>query len=223
MSIFDAIKKGVLEQFNSSVTVEMILISVAIAFVISLFIVFIYKKTFSGVVYNKSTVLTIVIISMVTAMVIRTINSNLSLSLGMVGALSIVRFRTAIKEPVDTAFLFWAITAGIMTGAGLYVISIVGSLFLGILYYVLYLLDVKAKSQYLLVVAYREEGATAVESIIKTIKKKKLKSKSLSGNLMELTYEIEYDPVIDEVMKKLQKTAGVRNVNLVTYTSEYGL
>ncbi len=132
MSIFDAIKKGVLEQFNSSVTVEMILISVAIAFVISLFIVFIYKKTFSGVVYNKSTVLTIVIISMVTAMVIRTINSNLSLSLGMVGALSIVRFRTAIKEPVDTAFLFWAITAGIMTGAGLYVISIVGSLFLGI-------------------------------------------------------------------------------------------
>ena len=223
MSILDAIKKGVLEQFNSSVTVEMILISVAIAFVISLFIVFIYKKTFSGVVYNKSTVLTIVIISMVTAMVIRTINSNLSLSLGMVGALSIVRFRTAIKEPVDTAFLFWAITAGIMTGAGLYVISIVGSLFLGILYYVLYLLDVKAKSQYLLVVAYREEGATAVESIIKTIKKKKLKSKSLSGNLMELTYEIEYDPVIDEVMKKLQKTAGVRNVNLVTYTSEYGL
>lgn len=223
MSIFDAIKKGVLEQFNSSVTVEMILISVAIAFVISLFIVFIYKKTFSGVVYNKSTVLTIVIISMVTAMVIRTINSNLSLSLGMVGALSIVRFRTAIKEPVDTAFLFWAITAGIMTGAGLYVISIVGSLFLGILYYVLYLLDVKAKSQYLLVVAYREEGATAVESIIKTIKKKKLKSKSLSGNLMELTYEIEYDPVIDEVMKKLQKTEGVRNVNLVTYTSEYGL
>jgi uncharacterized membrane protein YhiD involved in acid resistance len=223
MSIFDAIKKGVLEQFNSSVTVEMILISVAIAFVISLFIVFIYKKTFSGVVYNKSTVLTIVIISMVTAMVIRTINSNLSLSLGMVGALSIVRFRTAIKEPVDTAFLFWAITAGIMTGAGLYVISIVGSLFLGILYYMLYLLDVKAKSQYLLVVAYREEGATAVESIIKTINKKKLKSKSLSGNLMELTYEIEYDPVIDEVMKKLQKTAGVRNVNLVTYTSEYGL
>ncbi len=223
MSIFDAIKKGVLEQFNSSVTVEMILISVAIAFVISLFIVFIYKKTFSGVVYNKSTVLTIVIISMVTAMVIRTINSNLSLSLGMVGALSIVRFRTAIKEPVDTAFLFWAITAGIMTGAGLYVISIVGSLFLGILYYVLYLLDVKAKSQYLLVVAYREEGATAVESIIKTINKKKLKSKSLSGNLMELTYEIEYDPVIDEVMKKLQKTEGVRNVNLVTYTSEYGL
>lgn len=223
MSILDAIKKGVLEQFNSSVTIEMILISVAIAFAISLFIVFIYKKTFSGVVYNKSTVLTIVIISMVTAMVIRTINSNLSLSLGMVGALSIVRFRTAIKEPVDTAFLFWAITAGIMTGAGLYVISVVGSLFLGILYYVIYLLDVKAKSQYLLVIAYREEGAGAVENIIKSISKKKLKSKSLSGSLMELTYEVEYNSTIDEVMRQLQKTEGVRNVNLVTYTNEYGL
>ncbi|MGI6510695.1 MAG: DUF4956 domain-containing protein [Erysipelotrichaceae bacterium] len=224
MSILDAIKKGVLEQFNSSVTVEMILVSLAVAFVISLFIVFIYKKTFSGVVYNKSTVLTIVIISMVTAMVIRTINSNLSLSLGMVGALSIVRFRTAIKEPVDTAFLFWAITAGIMSGAGLYVISIVGSLALGLLYYILYLADVKAKSQYLLVVAYREEAALEVENIIKSINKKKLKSKSLSDKgLMELTYEVEYNPTIDDTMRQLQKIEGVRNVNLVTYTNEYGL
>ncbi len=224
MSILDAIKKGVLEQFNSSVTVEMILISLAVAFVISLFIVFIYKKTFSGVVYNKSTVLTIVIIAMVTAMVIRTINSNLSLSLGMVGALSIVRFRTAIKEPIDTAFLFWAITAGIMSGAGLYVISIVGSLALGLLYYLLYLVDVKAKSQYLLVVAYREAAALEVENIIKSINKKKLKSKSLSDKgLMELTYEVEYDSSIDDMMRKLQKVDGVRNVNLVTYTNEYGL
>lgn len=224
MSILDAIKKGVLEQFNSSVTVEMILISLAVAFVISLFIVFIYKKTFSGVVYNKSTVLTIVIIAMVTAMVIRTINSNLSLSLGMVGALSIVRFRTAIKEPIDTAFLFWAITAGIMSGAGLYVISIVGSLALGLLYYLLYLVDVKAKSQYLLVVAYREAAALEVENIIKSINKKKLKSNSLSDKgLMELTYEVEYDSSIDDMMRKLQKVDGVRNVNLVTYTNEYGL
>lgn len=202
----------------------MILVSLAVAFVISLFIVFIYKKTFSGVVYNKSTVLTIVIISMVTAMVIRTINSNLSLSLGMVGALSIVRFRTAIKEPVDTAFLFWAITAGIMSGAGLYVISIVGSLALGLLYYILYLADVKAKSQYLLVVAYREEAALEVENIIKSINRKKLKSKSLSDRgLMELTYEVEYNPTIDDTMRQLQKIEGVRNVNLVTYTNEYGL
>ena len=206
MSILDAIKKGVLEQFNSSVTVEMILISLAVAFVISLFIVFIYKKTFSGVVYNKSTVLTIVIIAMVTAMVIRTINSNLSLSLGMVGALSIVRFRTAIKEPIDTAFLFWAITAGIMSGAGLYVISIVGSLALGLLYYLLYLVDVKAKSQYLLVVAYREAAALEVENIIKSINKKKLKSKSLSDKgLMELTYEVEYDSSIDDMMRNSKR------------------
>lgn len=224
MSIIDAIKKSVLEQFSSSVTVEMILISLAVAFVVSVFIIFIYKKTFSGVVYNKSTSLTIVILAMVTAMVIRTINSNLSLSLGMVGALSIVRFRTAVKEPIDTAFLFWAITAGIMSGAGLYVISIVGSLALGLLYYLIYLADIKAKSQYLLVIAFNEEAVSNVENIIGSITKKKLKSKSLSASgLLELTYEVEYNPSIDEAMKMLQRTSGVRNVNLVTYTNEYGL
>ncbi len=224
MSIIDAIKKSVLEQFSSSVTVEMILISLAVAFVVSVFIIFIYKKTFSGVVYNKSTSLTIVILAMVTAMVIRTINSNLSLSLGMVGALSIVRFRTAVKEPIDTAFLFWAITAGIMSGAGLYVISIVGSLALGLLYYLIYLADIKAKSQYLLVIAFNEEAVSNVENIIGSISKKKLKSKSLSASgLLELTYEVEYNPSIDEAMKMLQRTSGVRNVNLVTYTNEYGL
>ena len=97
MNIIDAIKNSVLEQFNGSISVEMILISLLVSFVISLFIVFVYKKTFSGVVYNKTIVMTIVMIAMVTSMVIRTINSNLSLSLGMVGALSIIRFRTAIK------------------------------------------------------------------------------------------------------------------------------
>ena len=111
-----------------------------------------------------------------------------------------------------------------MSGAGLYVISIVGSLALGLLYYLLYLVDVKAKSQYLLVVAYREAAALEVENIIKSINKKKLKSKSLSDKgLMELTYEVEYDSSIDDMMRKLQKVDGVRNVNLVTYTNEYGL
>ena len=124
MNIIDAIKNSVLEQFNGSISVEMILISLLVSFVISLFIVFVYKKTFSGVVYNKTIVMTIVMIAMVTSMVIRTINSNLSLSLGMVGALSIIRFRTAIKEPMDTAFLFWAIVSGIMCGAGLYFIAV---------------------------------------------------------------------------------------------------
>ena len=222
MNIIDAIKNSVLEQFNGSISVEMILISLLVSFVISLFIVFVYKKTFSGVVYNKTIVMTIVMIAMVTSMVIRTINSNLSLSLGMVGALSIIRFRTAIKEPMDTAFLFWAIVSGIMCGAGLYFIAVCGSLLLGLLFYVLYLMDIKAKSQYLLVVIYKSENSQIVESKLDSLTKKKLKSKSVSGNnVVEVTYEVEYDNTVDELMKSL--SGDVRNVNLVTYTNDYGL
>lgn len=222
MNIIDAIKNSVLEQFNGSISVEMILISLLVSFVISLFIVFVYKKTFSGVVYNKTIVMTIVMIAMVTSMVIRTINSNLSLSLGMVGALSIIRFRTAIKEPMDTAFLFWAIVSGIMCGAGLYFIAVCGSLLLGLLFYVLYLMDIKAKSQYLLVVIYKSENSQIVESKLESLTKKKLKSKSVSGNnVIEVTYEVEYDNTVDELMKSL--SGDVRNVNLVTYTNDYGL
>ena len=217
-----AIKNSVLEQFNGSISVEMILISLLVSFVISLFIVFVYKKTFSGVVYNKTIVMTIVMIAMVTSMVIRTINSNLSLSLGMVGALSIIRFRTAIKEPMDTAFLFWAIVSGIMCGAGLYFIAVCGSLLLGLLFYVLYLMDIKAKSQYLLVVIYKSENSQVVESKLDSLTKKKLKSKSVNGNnVIEVTYEVEYDNTVDELMKSL--SGDVRNVNLVTYTNDYGL
>ncbi len=222
MNIIDAIKNSVLEQFNGSISVEMILISLLVSFVISLFIVFVYKKTFSGVVYNKTIVMTIVMIAMVTSMVIRTINSNLSLSLGMVGALSIIRFRTAIKEPMDTAFLFWAIVSGIMCGAGLYFIAVCGSLLLGLLFYVLYLMDIKAKSQYLLVVIYKSENSQIVESKLDSLTKKKLKNKSVSGNnVIEVTYEVEYDNTVDELMKSL--SGDVRNVNLVTYTNDYGL
>ena len=222
MNIIDAIKNSVLEQFNGSISVEMILISLLVSFVISLFIVFVYKKTFSGVVYNKTIVMTIVMIAMVTSMVIRTINSNLSLSLGMVGALSIIRFRTAIKEPMDTAFLFWAIVSGIMCGAGLYFIAVCGSLLLGLLFYVLYLMDIKAKSQYLLVVIYKSENSQVVEGKLDSLTKKKLKSKSVSGNnVIEVTYEVEYDNTVDELMKSL--SGDVRNVNLVTYTNDYGL
>ena len=103
------------------------MLSLIVAFIIGLFIIYVYRKTYTGVVYSKAFALCILMLSMVTAMIIRTISSNISLSLGMVGALSIVRFRTAVKEPVDTGFMFWGISAGIMAGAGLYVPALIAS------------------------------------------------------------------------------------------------
>jgi len=224
MSIVDAIKNSVLEQFSQSISVSMILCSLVVAFLISLFIVLVYKKTFSGIVFNKSSVLTIIMLAMTTAMIIRTINSNLSLSLGMVGALSIVRFRTAIKDPVDTSFMFWAITAGIMSGAGLYVVAAVGSLCVGLLFYIVYLMDVKAKAQYLLVVIYNAVAEEEVKSVLETIKKKNLKSRSANAaGTLELTFEVTYGNDVDQAITSLQAINGIKTVNLVTYTNDYGL
>lgn len=222
MSIIDAIKDSVLAQTTSALTVPQILLSLLVAFVCALYIAFIYRKTFSGIVYNRSYVLTLFLLTLVTAMIIRTINSNLSLSLGMVGALSIVRFRTAIKEPVDTAFMFWGITAGIMSGAGLYLIALAGTLFLGILFYIVYTTNVKASSQYLLVVSYSLGAEEAVDSLINSIKKSKFKSKvSLSKDTLEVTYEVQMDD--DSIVNKLQNLEGVKHVSLITFQNEIGL
>ena len=220
----ETISNILLEQFNGPVTVGMICASLACAFVVSIFIVVVYNKTYSGVVYNKTIALCIMLLAMVTAMIIRTINSNLSLSLGMVGALSIVRFRTAIKEPVDTAFMFWAITAGIMSGAGLYVIAIIASLVVGVCFYIAFMVGTKAKSQYLLVVIYNAVAEEGVQEILKTITKKNLKSKSLSGgNQVEITYEIDYSKDTETLMTSIEAVEGVRTVNLVSYRTDFGL
>ena len=164
------------------------------------------------------------LLAMVVAMIIRTINSNLSLSLGMVGALSIVRFRTAVKEPLDTSFMFWAITAGIMSGAGLYITGIVATLLLGVVYYVSYMVGSKAKSQYLLVVRYSTQAEAAVSEALRTVTKKQLKSKSVNNlNVCELTYEIEYSKNTDALMTSLQNIEGVKTVNLVSFNNEIGM
>ena len=157
MSVVDTIKKSVLDNFTGTVSVGAMLLSLLIAFAIGLFIVYVYRKTYTGVVYSKAYALCIIMLAMVTAMIIRTISSNISLSLGMVGALSIVRFRTAIKEPVDTSFMFWGISAGIMAGAGLYIPSIVASLCIGVLYFGAYLMGFRVSNRYLLVLNIMKE------------------------------------------------------------------
>ncbi len=211
-------------QFNGPVSVPMILTSLLVSCIVSVYIIIIYRKTFNGIVYNKSMPLCILLLSMVTAMIIRTINSNLSLSLGMVGALSIVRFRTAIKDPVDTAFMFWAITAGIMSGANLYFISIVGSLLLGILYYVFYLTDTKAKTPYLLIIRYDMEAEERLNDALAGLSRKNLRSKSTSEKgVAEVTYEIEKLNHTEAVLFNLQQVRGVISVNLVSYQNDFGM
>ena len=223
MSIIDALKKSILEQFDTSLDIKDVMFSLLVAFLISMLIVLVYRKSFSGIVYQRSTALTIILLTMATSMIIRMINSNLSLSLGMVGALSIVRFRTAIKDPVDTAFLFWAVTAGIMSGTGLYVISVAGSLGIAVIYYASYLVSVKTKKQYLLIVTYDNKLSAKVDEALGRIKKKQIKSKSMTGGLTEVTYQVVYDSTVDDVMTDLKTGIKVKSVNLVAYTNDFGM
>lgn len=220
--MYKSLSDEIINQFTSSVSALDVILSVSIAFIISVYIIYIYKKTFSGVVYNKNISLTIIMLSLVTSLIIRTINANLSLSLGMVGALSIVRFRTAIKEPLDTGFMFWAITAGIMSGAGLYVIALVGSLILGLLFYLAYSINIKAKGQYLLVINYKENKEKDVNLKLEEIKEKKLKNKTInSNNEVEVTYEVVLENT--DYINEIKKTNGVSSVNLISYKNDIGI
>ena len=222
MSFMDMIKKSVISEFTGTITVDKILLSLLVAFVIGVFIVFIYKKTYSGVVYSKSFSLCVILLGMVTAMVIRTISSNLALSLGMVGALSIVRFRTAIKEPTDTVFMFWSITAGIMAGAGLYIVALIASLGIGILYFVGYMLGFKAKHQYLFIIKYDGKIDESITRAIKKLPKTKLKSKSISKNVVELTFEVELKDNETKILDAFKNVEGVFSVSVISYQNDFG-
>ncbi len=227
MSFVDAIKKSVLEEFTGTITIEQMLLSLLIAFMIGIFIVYIYRKTYTGVVYSKAFALCIIMLAMVTALIIRTISSNISLSLGMVGALSIVRFRTAVKEPVDTGFMFWGISAGIMAGAGFYLPAIIGSLILGILYYISYLMGFKVSSRYLLILKYNANAHEEVISTLKKMPKYKLKSKSLYGHEVELTFEMDLrsdknGKIDEDIVDKFSDINGMINASLIAYQNDFG-
>ena len=223
MSFVDIIKNSVIEQFNTGVSMEQIFFSLLAAFAMCLFILLIYRNTFRGVLYSKGFAFSLVLLGMITAVIIRTISSNLALSLGMVGALSIVRFRTAVKDPVDTIFMFWSIAAGIMAGAGLYLPGAIACLTVGVLYYVVCLFSRKGKSPYLLVVRYDPQCQAELKKTLRTLPKHRVKSRTVTKNGAELTLEMSLN--IDEmtVIDTFLNTEGVTDASLVSYESEFGL
>lgn len=229
MSVVDTIKKSVLDNFTGTISAWDMLLSLVIAFAIGMFIIYVYRKTYTGVVYSKAFSLCILMLSMVTAMIIRTISSNISLSLGMVGALSIVRFRTAVKEPVDTGFMFWGISAGIMTGAGLYVPALVASLGIGVLYFVSYLLGFKVSNRYLLVLKYKTKAHEEVMRKLRNIRKFKVRSKSIFGDSIELSLEVDLKEkskkakyLDTSMVDQFNDIDGIINASLIAYQNDFG-
>ncbi len=223
MSFLDMIKNSVVEQFNTGVTMGEMLLSLLVAFLMGLFILLVYRSTFRGVLFSKGFAFSLVLLCMVTAVVIRTISSDLALSLGMVGALSIVRFRTAIKDPVDTIFMFWAIASGIMSGAGLYLPGGLACLLLGILYYLITIIYRKNKCPYLLIIRYDPTKTTAVKKALNSLPKYRVKSRIVTRNGGEMTVEVTLGSNETKIIDTMMAIDGVQDASLVSYEGEFGL
>ncbi|KGR85185.1 DUF4956 domain-containing protein [Lysinibacillus boronitolerans] len=218
----DIFKSNFLEKTTSFSLIDSI-IGLVVAFFIGLFIYAVYKKTFNGVIYSHSFNISLLIMTMATALVIMGISSNVLLSLGMVGALSIVRFRTPIKDPMDLVYIFWAIVSGILCGAGFIPLVIIGAVLIGLVL-LIFVNKITAENPYLLIVKLEEELANAeIERIIAAQTKKfALKSKSImQQNEIETTYEIRVKQNDAKLMDELTKVAGVKSAIMLSYDGNF--
>ena len=221
MTFQDIFKSDFLNNVSSVNLLDMA-IALVLAFGIGMFIFLVYKKTYNGVMYSSSFATTLVALTMITTVVILAVTSNVVLSLGMVGALSIVRFRTAIKEPLDIAFLFWAIAAGIVLAAGLIPLAVIGSVIIG----VILLVFVNRKSHtnpYIVVLRCddRESELKATDFISKQVEKCVVKSKSAQKGSIELNMEIRMKDENTDFVNVLADMNGIQSAVLVSYNGEY--
>lgn len=219
----DVFKDKFLQGFSLStqnLTLPNILISLAIAFALGLLIYFIYKKTYRGVLYSHSFNISLIMLSMVTTLIIMCISSAPALSLGMVGALSIVRYRTAIKDPMDLLYLFWAISVGITLAAGLYVLAALTMVVMILIVYAFYYKRKRGRI-YILIVHY--EGDMADEEILRCLNKFRyqVKSKTIRNTTHELTVELLSNRRGTGFLDKINALQGVKDVNLIQYNGEY--
>lgn len=221
MTFNDIFKSSFLENVTSVSLLDMT-IALALAFCLGVFIFWVYKKTFSGVMYSSGFGVTLIALTMITTLVILAVTSNVVLSLGMVGALSIVRFRTAIKEPLDIAFLFWSIAAGIVLAAGMIPLAVFGSVLIG----VTLLIFVNRKSYinpYIVVLRCdgHESEMRATEYLKERVRRLVVKSKTAEKGAVELNLEIRLKEDNTDFVNELAELEGVESAVLVSYNGDY--
>ena len=217
----DIFKSSFLENMTSVSITDMAL-TLLLAFGLGMFIFLVYKKTYSGVMYSSSFGGTLVALTMITSMTILAVTSNVVLSLGMVGALSIVRFRTAIKEPMDIAFLFWSIAAGIVLAAGMIPLAVLGSVIIGIV--MLIFINRKAvHDPYIAVINCADAAAekAATEFLKKNVEKAVIKSKTAQNGSIEMTWEIRLIKHDTDFITEMSAMEGVNSAVLVSYNGDY--
>ena len=221
MTFSDIFKSSFLENVTSVSILDMVL-ALVLAFGVGLFIFFIYKKTYAGVMYSSGFGVTLVALTMITTLVILAVTSNVVLSLGMVGALSIVRFRTAIKEPMDIAFLFWSIAAGIVLAAGMIPLAVFGSVLIGVI--LLIFANRKDSSNPYIVVLEcdgSESEAAAADFLKANTRRCTVKSKTVRKGSVEMNIEIRLKDDNTDFINALADLPGVQNAVLVSYNGDY--
>lgn len=221
MTFNDIFKSSFLENI-ASVSILDMAIALVLAFGLGMFIFLVYKKTYQGVMYSSSFGTTLVALTMITTVVIIAVTSNVVLSLGMVGALSIVRFRTAIKEPLDIAFLFWSIAAGIVLAAGMIPLAVIGSVIIGVM--LLVMVDRKSHcNPYIVVLSCTDPEAekNALAFLEENVQKCVVKSKTAQKGMIELNLEIRMKDDSTAFIGDIADMTGVNSAVLVSYNGEY--
>ena len=221
MSFNDIFKSSFIENVSSISLLDMA-VTMLIAFGIGVFIFLVYKKTYAGVMYSSSFGVTLVALTMITSLVILAVTSNVVLSLGMVGALSIVRFRTAIKEPLDIAFLFWAIAVGIVLAAGMIPLAVFGSVFIGIII-LIFANHKDASNPYIVVLEcdWSKSEEAALEFLMKHTRRCVVKSKTARKDQVELNLEVRLRDSNTGFVNELASLEGVKSAVLVSYNGDY--
>ena len=218
----DIFTKDALEGFEltGALSILDVVITLALAFALGVVIYIIYRITFGGVVFDKSFGTSLVMLSMVTSMIILPITTNFLLSLGMVGALSIVRFRTAVKDPTDTIYMFWAIAIGIVLGAKLYWEAALGTAIIGLLLVLWNVFRTKKNLPYILVVRFDEAAKKEVQAVLRKLPQGKLKSKIVSQGTMELTIEMNIKQSEIGMIDAFGSIQGVHDASLISYKGD---
>lgn len=216
----DIFKSHYLENVAAVPLLDMVL-ALVLAFCVGLFIFFVYKKTYIGVMYSSGLGVTLIALTMITTLVILAVTSNVVLSLGMVGALSIVRFRAAIKEPLEIAYLFWSISAGIVIAAGLLTLAVLGSLLIGVI--LLVFVNRKPHTRpYILVVQCGAEAEEQLNAYLKqSAEKFVIKSKSIQSGRMELNYDLRLKSPDTAFVNAIDAMEGVESAVLISYNGDY--
>ena len=221
MTFNDIFKSSFLENV-AAVSLFDMLLALVLAFCLGMFIFLVYKKTYQGVMYSSSFGVTLLALTMITTLVILAVTSNVVLSLGMVGALSIVRFRTAIKEPLDIAFLFWAIAAGIVLAAGMIPLAVVGSVFVGVVLLVFVNKKPHCNPYIVVIQCDGHDSETAARAYLEEMTNRcTVKSKSAQKGSLELTMEIRLKDDNTDFINTLSEMQGVNSAVLVSYNGDY--